>query len=144
MMVVHMLATDDTYDQRYVTTYAQTRVRDALVRLDGVGDVTIFGAREHSLRVWLDPDKLSSFGLTAGDVVRALQEQNVQVTGGSLGQAPMPAGNAFQMAITTQGRFDDVRQFRQVIVKSGADGRLVRVGDVARVEMGARDYLTNS
>ncbi len=144
MMVVHMLSPDDTFDQRYVTAYAQNRVRDVLLRLDGVGDIQLFGSREYSLRVWLDPDKLSSYGLTSGDVVAALREQNVQVTGGSLGQQPAPTDNAFQIAITTQGRFEDPRQFRQIIVKSASDGRLVRVQDVAKVELGARDYLTNS
>ena len=119
-------------------------MRDVLLRLDGVGDLTIFGERQYSLRVWLDPEKLAGFGLTAGDVVRAIQEQNVQVSGGALGQQPAPADNAFQLIVTTQGRFEDPRQFRQVIVRSTADGRLVRVQDVARVELGAQDYFTNS
>jgi len=144
MMVVHMLSPDKSYDQLYVSNYASLRVRDQLLRLDGVGDVTIFGAREYSMRVWLNPDKLSTYGLTAGDVVRTLREQNVQVSGGQLGQQPAPANNALQIVVTTQGRFEDERQFRNVIVKSDAEGRLVRLGDVARVELGARDYVTNS
>src|SRR3954469_19645292 len=144
MMVVHMLSPDDSYDQLYVSNYARNNVRDELLRLDGVGDLIIFGERQYSLRVWLDPEKLAGFGLTAGDVVRAIQEQNVQVSGGALGQQPAPANNAFQLIVTTQGRFQDPRQFRQVIVRSTADGRLVRVQDVARVELGAQDYFTNS
>jgi len=144
MMVVHMLSPDESYDQLYVSNYARNTVRDELLRLDGVGDITIFGERQYSLRVWLDPEKLAGFGLTAGDVVRAIQEQNVQVSGGALGQQPAPANNAFQLIVTTQGRFQDPRQFRQVIVRSTADGRLVRVQDVARVELGAQDYFTNS
>ena len=144
MMVVHMLSPDESYDQLYVSNYARNNVRDELLRLDGVGDITIFGERQYSLRVWLDPEKLAGFGLTAGDVVRAIQEQNVQVSGGALGQQPAPANNAFQLIVTTQGRFQDPRQFRQVIVRSTADGRLVRVQDVARVELGAQDYFTNS
>jgi HAE1 family hydrophobic/amphiphilic exporter-1 len=144
MMVVHMLSPDKTYDQLYVSNYASLRVRDQLLRLDGVGDVTLFGAREYSMRVWLNPDKLSSYGLTAGDVVRTLREQNVQVSGGQLGQQPAPADNALQIVVTTQGRFEDERQFRNVIVKNDAEGRIVRLGDVARVELGARDYVTNS
>src|SRR6185295_12581504 len=104
MMVVHMLSPDGTYDQLYVSNYARNNVRDELLRLDGVGDITIFGERQYSLRVWLDPDKLAVYGLTAGDVVRAIQEQNVQVSGGALGQEPVPADNAFQMIVTTQGR----------------------------------------
>jgi HAE1 family hydrophobic/amphiphilic exporter-1 len=144
MMVVHMLSPDKTYDQLYVSNYASLRVRDELLRLDGVGDINLFGAREYSMRVWLNPDKLSSYSLTAGDVVRTLREQNVQVSGGQLGQQPAPADNALQLVVTTQGRFDDERQFREVIVKSDAEGRIVRLRDVARVELGARDYVTNS
>ena len=144
MMVVHMLATDGTLDELYVSNYALLRVRDQLARIDGVGDLIVFGAREYSLRIWLNPDRLASYGLAAGDIVRALQEQNVQVSGGALGLPPNQAGNAFQIVVTTQGRFQDVRQFRDIIVKSTADGRLVKLEDVARVEMGARDYVTNS
>jgi HAE1 family hydrophobic/amphiphilic exporter-1 len=144
MMVVHMLSPDGTYDQLYVSNYASLRVRDELLRLDGIGDVTLFGAREYSMRVWLNPDKLASYSLTAGDVVRTLREQNVQVSGGQLGQQPAPADTALQLVVTTQGRFDDERQFRNVIVKSDAEGRIVRLSDVARVELGARDYVTNS
>jgi hydrophobic/amphiphilic exporter-1 (mainly G- bacteria), HAE1 family len=144
MMVVHMLSPNETLDNLYISNYAALRVRDPLIRLEGVGDVILFGAREYSLRVWLDPDRLAGYGLTAGDVMRALQEQNVQVSGGALGQEPTPAGTAFQLTVTTQGRFDDVRQFRNIIVRASSDGRLIRVGDVARVELGARDYVTNS
>jgi HAE1 family hydrophobic/amphiphilic exporter-1 len=144
MMVVHMLSPNESYDQLYISNYAQLRVRDQLLRLDGVGDIRLFGAREYSLRVWLDPEKLSAYGLTGGDVVKALQEQNVQVSGGALGQEPVPKDNAFQLVVTTQGRFEDLRQFRNVIVRAGQDGRLIRVQDVARVEMGAREYVTNS
>jgi len=144
MMVVHMLSPDESRDQLYISNYAQLRVRESLIRLDGVGDITIFGSREYALRVWIDADKLSSYGLTAGDVVRALQEQNVQVSGGTLGQPPVEAGHAFQITVRTQGRFEDPRQFRDVIVRATADGRLVRLRDVARVELGAREYVTNS
>jgi HAE1 family hydrophobic/amphiphilic exporter-1 len=144
MMVVHMLSPDETYDQLYVSNYARNNVRDVLMRLGGVGDLQIFGERQYSLRVWLDPEKLAAFGLTSGDVVRAVQEQNVQVSGGALGAEPAPPDNAFQFVVKTQGRFEDPRQFRQVIVRATADGRLVRVQDVARVELGAQDYVTNS
>ncbi|MGZ5370068.1 MAG: efflux RND transporter permease subunit, partial [Aeromicrobium sp.] len=144
MLVVHMLSPDDTYDQLYISNYARIRVRDALLRLDGVGDITIFGEREYAIRVWLDPAKLSAYGLTGGDVVAALREQNVQVSGGALGQEPAPADNAFQLIVTTQGRFEEAREFRNVIVKSTPDGRLIRLQDVARAEMGAREYVTNS
>ncbi|RWF01097.1 multidrug efflux RND transporter permease subunit [Mesorhizobium sp.] len=144
MMVIHMLSPDDTYDQLYVSNYARSRVRDVLLRLDGVGDVQIFGEREYSLRVWLDPEKLSAYGMTAGDVVQALRDQNVQVSGGSIGAPPIGDGSAFQYTVTTQGRFEDAREFRYVIVKSTKDGRLISLQDVARIELGARDYVTNS
>ena len=114
------------------------------LRLDGVGDVIIFGEREYSLRIWLDPEKLSALGMTAGDVVESLREQNVQVSGGSIGAPPIGAGSAFQYTVTTQGRFDDARDFRYVIVKSTEDGRLISLQDVARIELGAKDYVTNS
>ncbi len=144
MMVVHMLSPDETYDQLYVSNYARTRVRDQLVRLGGIGDVRLFGEREFSIRVWLDPDKLAAYELTAGDVVEALREQNVQVSGGAIGAPPSPAGTPFQVTVSTQGRLADPRDFRRIIVKSTDDGRIVRVWDVARVELGARDYVTNS
>jgi len=144
MMVVHMLSPDDTYDQLYVSNYARTRVRDVLLRLDGVGDVSIFGEREYSLRIWLDPEKLSAYGMTAGDVVQSLRDQNVQVSGGSIGAPPIANGSAFQYTVTTQGRFDDARDFRYVIVKSTEDGRLISLQDIARIELGAKDYVTNS
>lgn len=138
MMVVHMLSPDATFDQLYVSNYARARVRDRLVRLDGVGDLIIFGEREFSARIWLDPDRLGSLGLTAGDVVAALREQNVQVSGGALGAPPNVSGSAFQVTLTTQGRLESPREFGRVIVKSTEDGRVVRVRDIARVEIGAR------
>ncbi|TAD90537.1 MAG: efflux RND transporter permease subunit [Alphaproteobacteria bacterium] len=144
MMVVHMLSPDDSFDQLYISNYALLRVRDQLLRLEGIGNLLVFGAREYAMRVWLDSDKLASYGLTGGDVVRSLQQQNVQVSGGALGTPPAESGTAFQVVVTTQGRFVDLNQFRDVIVRATPDGRLVRVRDVARVELGARDYVTNS
>ncbi len=144
MMVVHLLSPNERYDQLYVSNYARTRIRDLLVRLDGVGDVILFGEREYALRVWLDPEKLSAYGMTAGDVVQALREQNVQVSGGSIGAPPTPGDSAFQYTVTTDGRFSDARQFRYVIVKATESGRLVQLQDVARIELGAREYVNNS
>ncbi|MBL0933057.1 MAG: efflux RND transporter permease subunit, partial [Alphaproteobacteria bacterium] len=143
MMVVHMLSPDGTYDDLYISNYAILRVRDQLLRIDGIGDLMVFGAREYAIRVWLDSDRLASYGLAASDVVRALREQNVQVSGGALGTAPSQ-GASFQIPIVTQGRFEDPRQFGEVIVRAGGDGRIVRLRDVARVEMGAKEYVTNS
>jgi len=144
MMVVHMLSPDGTYDQLYVSNYARTQVRDELVRLRGVGNLLLFGEREFSIRVWLDPDKLAAYGLTAGDVVTALRQQNVQVAGGAIGAPPSPDGTAFQVTVSTQGRFSDPEDFRRIIVKATDDGRIVRVWDVARVELGAKEYVRNS
>ena len=144
MMVIHMFSPDGRYDQLYVSNYARNNVRDDLLRLDGVGDLTIFGERQYSLRVWLDPDKLASYGLTSSDVVKAIQAQNVQVSSGAIGQEPTTSGGAFQITVNTQGRFQDAAQFRRVIVNSTPTGQLIRVQDVARVELGAQDYVTNS
>ena len=144
MMVVHMLSPDNSADQLYVSNYARNNVRDELLRLEGVGDLTIFGERQYSLRIWMDPEKIAILGMTASDVVRAIQEQNVQVSGGALGQEPTRGDNAFQVTVTTQGRFDSPEQFQDIIIRATPDGRLVRLKDVARVEMGAQDYFTNS
>ena len=144
MMVVHLLSPNNRYDQLYISNYARTRIRDLLVRLDGVGDVQLFGERQYSLRIWLDPEKLASYGMTAGDIVQALRDQNVQVSGGTIGGPPVSGNNAFQYTVTTQGRFSDARQFRYVIVKATGNGRLVQLQDVARIELGAQDYVTNS
>ena len=144
MMVVHLLSPNGRYDQLYVSNYARNRIRDQLVRLDGVGDVQIFGERQYSMRIWLDPEKLSAYQMTAADVVQALRDQNVQVSGGSIGAPPASGENAFQYTVRTEGRFSDVRQFRYTIVKSTASGRLVQLQDIARIELGAQDYVTNS
>ncbi len=144
MMVVHLQSPDNTYDQLYISNYAFLQIRDVLSRLQGIGSIRVFGGSEYSMRIWLDPDRLKELNLTAGDIVSSLQAQNVQVASGTLGQPPMPLANEFQIAVNTQGRFIDPEQFENVIVKAGEDGRLTRVRDVARVELGARDYVTNS
>jgi HAE1 family hydrophobic/amphiphilic exporter-1 len=144
MMVVHILSPDESFDQLYVSNYARARIRDLLVRQDGIGDIQIFGEREFAARVWLDPDRLSSFGLTAGDVVAAIREQNIQVSGGTLGAPPNESGAAFEVAVTTQGRLSDPREFAAIIIRATDEGRIVRLGDVARIEIGAKSYSTNS
>ncbi|BCJ92374.1 multidrug efflux RND transporter permease subunit [Terrihabitans soli] len=143
LMVVNLYSPDQTLDELYISTYVYLNIRDRLARLEGVGDMFVFGARELSLRVWLDPLKLASYSLTPAEVVGALQEQNVQVSGGALGQPPAPADTDFQVMVTTQGRFRTPEQFKDVIIKS-AEGRLLRLKDVARVEFGAQTYTTNS
>jgi multidrug efflux pump len=144
LLVVHLLSPDDRYDQAYISNYALIRVRDVLARIDGVGDVTIFGAREYSMRIWLDPDKIAARNLTASDIVQALRQQNVQVAGGVVGQPPVPQGNAYQLSVNTLGRLTHPEQFGDIVLKTGEDRRITRVRDVARVEVGARDYSSNS
>jgi hydrophobe/amphiphile efflux-1 (HAE1) family protein len=144
LMVVHLLSPEGRYDQLYIGNYALIQVRDVLSRLDGVGDVTLFGLREYSMRIWLDPERMSSRNLTASDVVGALREQNVQVASGVIGQPPLPDGTALQLPVTTLGRLLTPEQFENIVVKRGPDGRITRVRDVARIELGARDYAVNS
>ncbi len=143
LMVVFMLSPDDSFDQLYISNYALLQVRDQLLRLDGIGDITIFGARDYSMRLWLDPDKIANLGMTAGDVVAAIRAENLQVTGGQLAAPPI-ADRAFQPNLTFTGRLKDIQQFENIVVKAGADGRTVRLRDVARIELGALDYTTNS
>jgi hydrophobe/amphiphile efflux-1 (HAE1) family protein len=144
LMVVHLISPDNTFDQLYIGNYALIQVRDAVARVDGVGDVNPVGLREYSMRVWLDPERLAHLSLTPGDVLAALREQNVQVASGIIGQTPVPAGQEYQLTINTLGRLLEADQFKEIIIKTGADGRIVRVGDVARIELGARDYAVNS
>ena len=143
LMVVFMLSPDDTFDQLYISNYALLQVRDQLLRLDGIGDIQIFGARDYSMRAWLDPDKIEHLGMTAGDVVAAIRAQNLQITGGQIASPPI-ADRAFQPNLTFTGRLKDPSQFEDIVVKAGADGRTVRLRDVARIELGALDYSTNS
>jgi len=143
LMVVFMLSPDNTFDQLYISNYALLQVRDQLLRLDGIGDIQIFGARDYSMRLWLDPDKISNLGLTAGDVIAAIRAQNLQITGGQFASPPI-ADRAFQPNLTFTGRLKDPSQFEDIVVKAGQDGRIVRLRDVARIELGALDYSTNS
>jgi len=144
MMVVHLLSPDESLDELYISNYALIQVRDELARIDGIGELIVFGAREYSMRVWLNPERMSALQLSVNDIVEALRAQNVQVAAGKLGQPPMPLENAFQYTVTAQGRFIDAEQFSNVIVKRGEDGRLTRLRDVARIEIGGRDYVRNS
>ena len=143
MMVIHLSSPDGSRDLLYISNYATLHVRDVLARIDGVGSVTIFGARDYSMRIWLDPEKLAARNLTAGDVVTALRGQNVQVAAGVINQPPVPQPGAFQLNVETQGRLVDPQAFANIIVKSEGDGRVVRVSDIGRVELGAADYNRN-
>src|SRR5215468_7196568 len=127
------------YDQLYLSNYATIQVKDAVARVEGVGDVTILGQQDYSMRVWLDPDKLQSRNLTVGDVVRVLREQNVQVAAGQIGQPPVPRGQDFQYTMSTLGRLVEPDQFANIILKTGTDGEVTYLKDVARTELGARN-----
>ncbi|MCO4053148.1 MAG: multidrug efflux RND transporter permease subunit [Bosea sp.] len=143
LLIVNLTSPDGSLTEYELSNYALVNINDTLGRVGGVGSTFLFGVREPSLRVWLDPNRLAAFGLTAGDVYSALQQQNVQVSGGTLGAPPAPQGLAFEVTVTTQGRFQTADQFRDVIVRS-SNGRILRLRDVARVEIGARSYSTNS
>ena len=143
MMVVHLYSPDKSRDSLFISNYATLAITDTLTRVDGVGSITVFGSRDYSMRVWLDPDRLQTVGLTAGDVVLALQAQNVQVAGGVLDQPPMPKQGAFQFAVQTLGRLANPEEFANIVVKQAA-GAVVRLKDVARIELAAQDYTSNS
>ena len=155
LLCVNLFSSDGRYDQLYLSNYGLIQVKDAIARLDGVGDVAFLGARDYSMRIWLDPDKLATRNMTAGDVIKALQEQNIQVPAGRLGQPPATPGIAFQVPLTTTGRLLDPEEFADVIIKTGhestaikgapAVGReIVRIRDVGRVELGAKNKDTAS
>ncbi|MGE3190197.1 MAG: efflux RND transporter permease subunit [Vicinamibacterales bacterium] len=140
---IGLFSRDNRYDAQFISNYADVYVRDAIKRVPGVGNVIIFGERKFAMRLWLDPVKLAARGLTGGDVVNALREQNVQIAAGAVGDAPMPGDQQFSISVRAQGRLAEVSQFENVVVKAGADGALVRVSDIGRVELGAETYSSN-
>src|SRR5262245_39974154 len=144
LLCVNLISPDNRRNQLYLSNYATIYVKDALARLLGVGDVTFLGPRDYSMRVWLDPTALASRNMTAGDVLKALQEQNVQVAAGRIGQPPTPAGIDFQYTVNTLGRLLDPEQFAQIVVKTGEHGDITRLSDVGRVELGAKNYDVGS
>ncbi|HCL3827154.1 TPA: efflux RND transporter permease subunit, partial [Pseudomonas aeruginosa] len=139
LMVVHMLSPGDHYDPLYVSNYAMLNVRDELARLPGIANVIIGGEGEYAMRVWLDPKKVASRGMTASDVVAAIREQNVQVAAGSIGQQPN-ASSAFQVTVNALGRLTTEEQFGDIVIKAGASGQVTRLRDVARLELGSDNY----
>ncbi|MGX9253972.1 multidrug efflux RND transporter permease subunit OqxB [Pantoea ananatis] len=143
-LVVHLFSPDNTYDSLYLRNYATLKVKDELARLPGVGQIQIFGAGEYAMRVWLDPNKVAARGLTASDVVKAMQEQNVQVSAGQLGAEPLKKQSDFLLSINMQGRLENEQQFGDIILKTSEDGSLVRLLDVARIEMGSGSYALRS
>ncbi len=154
MMVVNLFS-DGRYDQTYIANYATLQLRDKLLRINGVGDIRIFGASQYSMRIWLDPARIAAFNMSAGEIINALRQQNVQVASGNLGQQPIgnygkdesntnatQSQNAFELNIQAKGRLTSPEEFANIIVKSSKDGRIVRVRDIGRVELGAESYGT--
>ena len=141
LMILGLTAPSRAYDIDYIGNYAQSTLRDRLLRLEGVGNVSIFGGGNYSMRIWIDPGKAAARGLTGPDIVAALRAQNVQAAAGSIGQPPFDTNAAaFQLPVQVQGRLTDPDQFADVVIKTDAQGRVTRVRDVARVELGAQDY----
>ncbi len=140
LMVVHLESTDGSRNQLYISNFAFLRIRDALMRLDGVGDIRIAGGNEYAMRVWLDIERMTHLDLTPGDVLGAIRGQNAQVAAGVIGQPPNDGTGAFQLNVTTEGRLKDTEEFGNIIIKRGEDGRVTRLKDVARLELGAQDY----
>src|ERR1700690_230945 len=134
---------DDRYDPLFMSNYLDVYVKDSLKRVPGVADVVVFGERKYSMRLWLDPVRMASRGLTASDAVSALQEQNVDVAAGQVGQPPIQAGQEFQISVRAIGRLTEASQFENIILKTNSDGTLVRLKDVGRAELGAEDYSSD-
>jgi multidrug efflux pump len=144
MLVVHLISPDGTLDQQYISNYATINIRDVITRVDGVGDTIILGARDYSMRVWLDPAKLQSRGLTPSDAITALRAANVQVAAGAINQPPATSPGGFQIAVQTLGRLASSDQFSDIIVATDPEGRVTRMRDIARVELGSDVYTTNA
>src|SRR6266851_3348775 len=144
MLVIHLISPDGSLDQQYISNYATINVKDVITRIDGVGDTTVFGARDYAMRIWLDPAKVQARNLTAGDVVNALRAANVQVAAGAINQPPARAQGAFEIAVQTLGRLSTPDQFNEIVVAADDDGRVTRIRDIARVELGAQSYTSNA
>src|SRR3954464_9882356 len=143
-MVVHLLSPNGRYDMTYLRNYAVLNVKDRLARVQGVGQVQLFGSGDYSMRVWLDPQKVAERGLSASDVVREIRAQNVQAAAGVVGSSPSEVGLDLQLSINAQGRLQTEQEFGEIIVKNGANGEVTRLRDIARIELGAADYSLRS
>ncbi|MEQ1714776.1 MAG: multidrug efflux RND transporter permease subunit [Hyphomicrobium sp.] len=144
MIVVHMTSPDGSRDQQYISNYSTLYVKDVLGRIDGVGNVLVFGARDYAMRIWLDPAKVASRGLTATEVVQALRAANLQVAAGAINQPPAQSDAAYTLSVKTLGRLSTPEQFENIVIRAEPGGQFIRVKDVARVELGAQDYNVNS
>jgi len=142
LMVVDLYSPNGTYDDVFLGNYAGIYMKDALSRVPGVGDVNIFTARDYGMRIWLDPDRLTSLGISSDEVLKAIRDQNIQAAAGQIGAAPSDPGQQFQYSIISKGRLTEESEFKSIIVRANADGSIVRVGDVARVELGAQSYTS--
>ncbi len=142
LMVINLYSPNQTYDQTYMGNYAVLQLKDELARIKGIGNIQLFGAAEYAMRIWMDPDKIANLDINAAEVVEALRAQNVQIAGGTLNTSPSGGQTAFEVNIQTQDKLASIEQFENVIIKSGEDGRIVRLKDVARVELGAQNYTT--
>ena len=140
LMIVNLFSPDGSRSNLDLSNYATIQLRDELARLAGVADITYLGQRDYSMRLWLDPEKMASRNLSASDVVLAVQQQNIQVAAGQIGQPPVPPGQVFQYTMTTLGRLIDADQFADMILKTDQTGRIVRMRDVARIDLGAQSY----
>ncbi|HAJ92358.1 MAG TPA: hydrophobe/amphiphile efflux-1 family RND transporter [Gammaproteobacteria bacterium] len=140
ILIASLSSPDGRYDELYMSNYATLRIRDTLSRIPGVGDVGIWPESDYSMRIWLDPNQLKARSLTTTEVIDAIREQNVQVAAGQIGQPPVPAGQNFQYAVNVLGRLTDVEQFEDIIIKTGEGGRITRLKDVARIDLGGKTY----
>ena len=144
MMVVHMTSPDGSRDQQYISNYATLYVKDVLGRIDGVGNVLVFGARDYSMRVWLDPARVAGHNLTAGEVMQAMRAANLQVAAGAINQAPAVSPGGFTLSVQTLGRLTSPEEFGNIVLRAEPDGSVTRLRDVARIELGAQDYTLNA
>src|SRR5262245_13216634 len=144
IMVVHLLSPNDRYDITYLRNYGVLNVKDRLARISGVGQIDIFGAGDYSMRIWLDPQKIAERGLSASDVVQEIRAQNVQAAAGTVGASPSLPDVTLQLSVNAQGRLESEEEFGEIVIKTGANGQVTRLRDVARIELGAADYALRS
>ncbi|NDV19906.1 multidrug efflux RND transporter permease subunit [Pseudodesulfovibrio sp. JC047] len=142
VLIINLTSDNPAYDTLFLNNYAKINIYDALKRIPGVGDVSLFGDQDYGMRLWLDPDKLTTYGLTVSDIINAVKEQNVQAPAGQIGMPPTPKGQQFQMSLRVKGRLVEPEEFGNIILKANADGSSVKIQDVARVELGAKNYFT--